>query len=167
MSDRNDKRPLRKKGEFSDKKKIRQRQASIYNMLNIACKNVMSRNISGDDTYEIPVKVLIDNKKFTLTNKPPYKKNYLAFIRIKKRGIVLAECCEENNGWIEIILPYSAYLSNARSILQNSIAAYVSAIEVVSETKPNSNSHKRILSAKKELDLSNLAVMLKHNQILS
>jgi hypothetical protein len=167
MSDRNDKRPLRKKGEFSEKKKIRQRQASIYNILNIACTNVMSRNVSGGNTKEIPVKVIIDNKKFTLTNKPLDKKNYLAFIRMKKRGIVLAECCEEKNGWIEIILPYSAYLSNVHSILQNSIAAYVSAIEIISETKPNSNSHKRILSAKKELDLSNLAVMLKHNQTLS
>jgi hypothetical protein len=167
MSDRNDKRPLRKKGEFSEKKKIQQRQASIYNILNIACTNIMSRNVGGDNTNEIPVKVIIDNKKFTLTNKPLDKKNYLAFIRMKKRGIVLAECSEENSGWIEIILPYSAYLSNARSMLQNSIAAYVSAIEIISETKPNSNSHKRILSAKKELDLSNLAVMLKHNQTLS
>lgn len=159
MSDRNDKKPLRKKGEFSEQRKIRQRQASIYNTLNNACKKIMSRDSDGRYTNETPVEVIIDNKKFTLTNKPLYGKNYLAFVRMKKRGIVLAECCEENNGWMEIILPYSAYLSNVRSVLQNSIAAYVTSIDIISETKPNSNSHKRILSAKRELDVYKLPLV--------
>ena len=159
MSDRNDKKPLRKKGEFSEKKKIRQRQANIYNTLNNACKHVMSRDTNGNYINETPVEVIIDNKKFTLTNKPLNNLNYLAFVRMKKRGIVLAECCEENSGWMEIILPYSAYICNIKSMLQNAIAAYVFAIDIISEAKPNSNANKRILYAKKEIDNYKLSLV--------
>lgn len=141
MSDRNDKKPLKKKGEFSLQKKIRQRQANIYSKLNEACNKVMAKDSEDSELVE----VIVDNRKFTLSNKTigdDYP--FFAFLRLKKRGIALAQCCTRDSGWIDVILPYSAYISPARSLLQKSVAAYVTKIEILKDTKPNSQTSKRL-----------------------
>ncbi len=145
MSDKKDKKPLKKKGEFSEKRKVRQRQASIYNTLNDACKKVMARDSDGFLINPDPVTVTVDNREFTLTNtsiNDDYP--FFAFLRLKKRGIVLAQCCTRDSGWIDIILPYSAYIPNARAIINKSVSADVSKIKILEDNKPNSQSSKRL-----------------------
>lgn len=145
MSDPNDKKPLRKKGEFSEKRKIRQRQASIYNTLNEACTKVMAKDPDGFFRSSETIEVIVDNRKFTISNNPNYKGYmFTAFLRLKKRGIVLAECCDQDSGWIDVILPYAAYITQARSLIADSVAAYVTKIEILEDIKPNSPTSKRL-----------------------
>jgi len=140
-----DKKLLKKKGEFSEKRKVRQRQASIYNTLNDACKKVMARDSDGFLINPDPVTVIVDNREFTITNtsiNDDYP--FFAFLRLKKRGIVLAQCSTRDSGWIEIVLPFSAYIPNARAIINKSVAAYVSRIKILEDNKPNSQSSERL-----------------------
>jgi len=122
--------PGLKKGEFLEKKRSYQRRTKIYTNINSACKDAMENG---------KAELIIDNKKFCLTDHP-YKNysNFYAFVRMTGFGIVLAEVCEKDSGWMRIVYPHCKRTTNTisgiNSFIWDNIAAYVSDFDVLSES---------------------------------
>lgn len=120
-------KPGLKKGEFLEKKRSNQRRTQIYMAINDACKKAIQKGSA---------ELIIDNKKFYLTDHPCYNDtHFYAFVRMTRLGIVLTEVCVKDSGWMNIKYPYcKETISGINSFIWDNIVAYIKDFEILSHT---------------------------------
>lgn len=118
----------KKKGEFTEQKKLNKRRQTIYDKLNLACKEACEK---GSTVVEV------DNRRFYLQSKDKgdfYLTGY-GFLRLRRFGLVFCQICEKDAGWQLGILPAIGGLYLSHTTVSKRLAAWVTKVEDIETGK--------------------------------
>lgn len=114
------KRRKKKKGEFIEQRKINKRRATIYDKINLACKE------ANEKGYSV---VEVDNRRFYLASYEnvgnSFYLSYYGFLRLKKFGLVFCQISEKDGGWQQAILPAFGGFNLSHTTVSKRLAACV------------------------------------------
>lgn len=89
-------------------------QQRIYEARASACKQVQEHGEATLRVYGVDIR-LLDDAQYV---------GYFALVRIPGRGLLLAQCCEKSNGWMQLLEP-PFWRRNAWRGGPDDVAAYV------------------------------------------